>query len=119
VLVDEVPANGETWFLGECFARLRNRVVEDQEWGDEYRLRGVVSFSDPVARVSADGLRIFPGHIGLIYQAFKGVYLGRSVRRTLRAEPPGAAVPVDQNSLNGIAVTPGAIGSRTSPGWTT
>jgi hypothetical protein len=40
-LFDEVPANGETWFLGRCFELLRHE-----------NLVGVVSFSDPVPRTS-------------------------------------------------------------------
>lgn len=78
VLLDEVPGNGETWFLGRCFALLRH-----------VGLRGVVSFSDPVARSTADGRRIFPGHIGTIYQAHNAGYLGRGTARTLRILPDG------------------------------
>jgi hypothetical protein len=73
VLLDEVKANGETWFLARCFELLRR---ED--------LRGVVSFSDPMPRTSAAGARVFPGHLGGIYQAFNGVYLGRARPSTLR-----------------------------------
>ena len=40
VLLDEVPGNGETWFLGRCFARLRREG-----------LAGVVAFSDPCRRL--------------------------------------------------------------------
>jgi len=73
VLLDSVPANGETWFLGKAFAELRREG-----------LAGVVSFSDPVPRRTADGRVIHAGHIGTIYQAFNGVYLGRGRARTLR-----------------------------------
>lgn len=77
VLVDEVPGNGETWFLARCFAGLRGRVA------------GVVSFSDPVARRTDAGDVVFPGHIGTIYQAHNAVYLGRGTARTLRLLPDG------------------------------
>jgi hypothetical protein len=77
VLLDEVPGNGETWFLARTFARLRSEVA------------GVVSFSDPVARSSAAGLVVFPGHIGTIYQAHNAAYLGRGTARTLRLLPDG------------------------------
>src|SRR5262249_32260407 len=40
-------------------------------------LRGVLSFSDPVPRMTADGRLVFPGHIGTVYQAGNGAYLGR------------------------------------------
>jgi hypothetical protein len=78
VLLDEVPGNGETWFLARCFELLRR---------DNYA--GVVSFSDPVARTSADGRQLFPGHIGTIYQASNAKYLGRGTARTLRLLPNG------------------------------
>jgi hypothetical protein len=66
VLLDDVPANGETWFLARCWELLRDRVV------------GVVSFSDPVPRTTLDGRVIHPGHVGTIYQAFNGCYLGKT-----------------------------------------
>jgi len=50
---------------------------------------GVVSFSDPVPRDTALGKRVFPGHVGTIYQAHNGVYLGRATPRTLRLLPDG------------------------------
>jgi hypothetical protein len=73
VLLDEVPANGETWFLGRCFDLLRRDG-----------LHGVVSFSDPAPRTTRDGRTVMPGHVGLIYQAHNGAYLGRGKARTLR-----------------------------------
>lgn len=80
VLLDDVPGNGETWFLARCFDLLRDEV------------RGVVSFSDPVVRCSADGRRVFPGHVGTIYQAHNAAYLGRGKRRTLRLLPDGTVM---------------------------
>lgn len=78
VLLDEVPGNGETWFLARCFALLRR---------DGFA--GVVSFSDPAPRTRADGTRVFPGHVGTIYQAANARYLGRGTARTLRLLPDG------------------------------
>lgn len=78
VLLDRVPGNGETWFLGRCFAALRGRIA------------GVVSFSDPTPRSTVDGALVFPGHIGTIYQAHNGRYLGRSNPATLRLLPDGS-----------------------------
>jgi hypothetical protein len=78
VLLDEVPGNGETWFLARCFEQLRPLGI-----------RGVVSFSDPIPRASLDGRRIFPGHIGTIYQAHNARYLGRSSAVPLRLLPDG------------------------------
>jgi hypothetical protein len=77
VLLDRVPANGESWFLARCFELLRGRVI------------GVLSFSDPAARQAADGRTVFAGHVGTIYQAGNAVYLGRAGRRTIRLLPDG------------------------------
>lgn len=79
VLLDDVPANGETWFLGRSFELLRR----------DHGQLGVLSFSDPVPRVLPSGLVVMPGHVGTIYQAFNGVYLGRATARTLRVLPDG------------------------------
>jgi hypothetical protein len=49
----------------------------------------VVSFSDPVARRTAAGELVFPGHIGTIYQASNAAYLGRTVPRRLLLLPDG------------------------------
>jgi hypothetical protein len=76
VLLDEVGANGETWFVARCFAALRRRG-----------LVGVLSHSDPVPRADITGRVVFPGHIGTIYQAGNGRYLGRTRPRTLRLLP--------------------------------
>lgn len=73
VLLDDVEGNGETWFLARCFEQLRR-----------LEFRGVVSFSDPMPRTSAAGVRVFPGHIGTIYQAHNARYCGRATPRSLR-----------------------------------
>lgn len=72
VLADEVPANGESWFLAEV-----RRLAADAG------IRGLVSFSDPVPRRRADGTVVMPGHIGVIYQASNATYTGRGTARTL------------------------------------
>ncbi len=81
VLLDEVPGNGETWFLARCFELLRAQGY-----------LGVVSFSDPIARTDAAGSRVFPGHLGTIYQAHNARYLGRGTARTLRLLPDGTVL---------------------------
>jgi len=78
VLLDEVPANGETFFLARTFRFLKREGVI-----------GVLSFSDPMPRTNAEGITIFPGHIGTIYQAGNAVYLGRGGARGLRLLPDG------------------------------
>jgi len=67
VLVDQVPANGESWFIARCFELLRDAGIT-----------GVVSFSDPARRTSASGDVVFGGHVGTIYQATNARYLGTS-----------------------------------------
>jgi len=70
VLVDAVPANGESWFLAEV-RRLAAATG----------IRGIVSFSDPVRRTTLAGQEVMPGHWGLIYQASNAVYTGQSTKR--------------------------------------
>lgn len=78
VLEEQVRFNGETWFLTEAFRLAAHDGV-----------RGVVSFSDPMPRRTADGQLIMPGHVGLIYQAKNAVYTGRSSARTRWLLPDG------------------------------
>jgi hypothetical protein len=78
VLADEVPANGESWFLGQC-GRLAAATG----------LRGLVMFSDPVERRRADGTLVMPGHVGVIYEASNAVYTGTGTPRTLTLLPDG------------------------------
>jgi hypothetical protein len=78
VLLDDVPANGESWFIARTFELLRH---------DGFA--GVVSFSDPVPRTSADGSRVFAGHIGTIYQATNAIYRGRTRPETKWLLPDG------------------------------
>src|SRR5438552_2785809 len=81
VLLDEVPGNGESWMLGRCFRLLRREG-----------LAGVVAFSDPCRRLNRDGVPVFGGHVGTIYQAHNGVYLGRGTPRTLTLLPDGSVL---------------------------
>lgn len=76
VLLDDVPANGESFFVARCFAQLR-----------AIGLIGVVSFSDPVPRTTATGEVNFNGHCGTVYCALNGVYTGRGTKRVLRLLP--------------------------------
>jgi hypothetical protein len=77
VLADRVPANAESWFLAAVFAEASRVGV-----------RGVVAFADPVARL-VDGVALFPGHIGTIYQAPNAVFAGRTAARTKVLLPDG------------------------------
>ena len=81
VLLGEVPANGESFFVAECFRKLKH-----------LGLTGVVSFSDPVPRSTLDGHLVKPGHCGTVYQALSGRFLGRSSARTVRLLPDGTVL---------------------------
>ena len=72
VLLDECPANTESWMLTRAFEDLR-----------AHGIRGVVSFADPVPRWTAAGVLIKPGHFGIIYQACGADYTGRGTARSL------------------------------------
>ena len=72
VLKDEVPGNGETWFLGQMVPALRASGVQ-----------GLLSFADPMPR-KVGSYTVFGGHVGTIYQAFNGRYVGRATSATLR-----------------------------------
>lgn len=78
VLLDDVPANGESWFIAQCFRALRREGFA-----------GVVSFSDPLPRRDASGRAVFRGHVGTIYQASNARYVGQATPRTLRLLPTG------------------------------
>jgi hypothetical protein len=78
VLLDDVAANGESWFLARALDVLRREG-----------LVGVVMFSDPVARTDAAGATTFLGHVGTIYQAASAIYLGKTHPDTIRLLPSG------------------------------
>lgn len=78
VLLDEVPANAESWFLARVF-----------ELAAAGGMRGIVSFSDPVARYDSQGRLVMPGHVGTIYQASNARYTGRATARTIYRLPNG------------------------------
>lgn len=81
VLTDECPANAESWFLARCFDELL-----------ALRVRGVVSFADPVPRRDVSGALVAVGHVGTIYQATNAVYMGRATPRTVKLLPNGVVL---------------------------
>jgi hypothetical protein len=83
VLLDDVEANGETWFLARAWPLLRAAKPD---------VRAVLSYSDPVPRAAADGRVVKPGHLGTIYRAFNGRLVGRSAARTLILDRDGRVV---------------------------
>lgn len=91
VLLDAVPANGESWFLGRAFRLLRRLLPE---------VRGVLSYCDPVERRDAAGRVVKRGHIGTVYRAFNGRYAGRSAPRTAIVSSDGRCI--NERSLSKI-----------------
>lgn len=81
VLLDEVPANGESFMLGKAF-RLLRRALPD--------LKGVVSFCDPMPRHDAEGREVKRSHTGVIYRAHNAAYRGRGLPRNQLLMPNGA-----------------------------
>lgn len=92
-LEEDLGKNAESWFVARTFRLLPEKGIT-----------GVMSFADSTPRVvdapPQDGPRarrrkraakrvVFEGHVGTIYQALNGVYVGRGTRRTLRMLPDG------------------------------
>lgn len=83
MLLDDLAFNAETWFLSRAFQALRGELDEVQM---------VLSYSDPVPRQTEEGKLIMPGHVGQIYQAFNGRFVGRSSARWLWLDRAGRVV---------------------------
>ena len=81
VLLDRVPGNGESLFVGRVFETLAR---------DGYS--GVVSFSDPMERRTSAGRVVTPGHVGAIYQALDGAFLGRTKPERRLVLPDGTII---------------------------
>lgn len=74
VLLDDVPANGESWAVSRAFRLLREAKPE---------VRAVVAYSDPLPRRTDEGVIVMPGHYGITYQALNARHFGRSSSETL------------------------------------
>lgn len=83
VLLDDVPANGETWFLRRAFACLASSLTD---------VKAILAYSDPVPRQAANGRVVMPGHVGTIYQAHNGRFVGRGGARTLILDDDGRVI---------------------------
>lgn len=80
VLLDDVPGNGESWFVSRAFRLLRQAKPD---------ILSVIAYSDPVRRIAADGSVVMPGHCGMVYQALSAELRGRSTARTDSIMPNG------------------------------
>lgn len=81
VLLEDVPANGESFFITRCFALLRERGVI-----------AIESCADPQPRSTIDGKRVHRGHVGTVYQATNGRYVGKTNPASLRLLPDGSVL---------------------------
>lgn len=81
VLVDAVPGNGESWFKTRCHELLAARGVV-----------AVESCADPQPRTRVDGGQVHRGHLGTIYQATNGRFVGRTNPASLRLLPDGTVL---------------------------
>lgn len=81
VLLDNVPANGESYFQARCFELAREAGFE-----------AVVSHSDPWPRTNAEGRTVFLGHYGCVYQSLNATYCGLTPRRTIKLLPDGTVL---------------------------
>ena len=82
VLLDEVEANGESWFVSRA-------------WRIAQQLLGVkilLSYSDPLPRIKDSGEVVMPGHVGQVYQATNALYLGRATPRILLMTPDAEVI---------------------------
>lgn len=81
ILLDEIAANAESWFVARCFRLLKASLSD---------VSGVLSYADPMPRYSKDGELVKKGHVGTVYRATNGLYRGRSRARTLLLCPDGS-----------------------------
>jgi len=82
VLADDVPANGETWFLARTREVLRREGIS-----------AASSFSDPEPRSTLEGDLVMPGHVGTVYQALGATFIRRARPDTLRLLADGTSFP--------------------------
>jgi hypothetical protein len=80
VLLDDVPYCAETWFLARASAALRATLPE---------VRAVLSYSDPMPRVTEAGAVVMPGHWGACYQAKGARFVGRTAPRWMHLDRYG------------------------------
>lgn len=99
VLLDEVPANAESWFVARALGHA----------GGEHGLRGVVMYSDPNERVTPAGLTM-PGHLGIVYQALGCRYVGTSKPRYEDHLPDGTVLP-ERSASKVVGLEQGAYGT--------
>lgn len=78
VLLQSVPGNAESYFVARCFELLRAAGVV-----------AIESCADPQPRIREDGSKVHRGHLGIIYQATNGRYVGKTDPNTMHLLPDG------------------------------
>lgn len=83
-VIEDLPEAGfncESWFFARCRDVLRKE-----------NFRGIVSFSDDLARTDSAGNITFQGHLGVFYGSAGGVYTGRSSPTQIYLLPDGKVI---------------------------
>jgi hypothetical protein len=106
-----IAGNAETWMLARAFNLLMQAERAKRRDNPERRpLRMVLAYSDPVPRRNVDGHLVMPGHIGQIYQAFSGRFVGRASKRvewlardgTIISERALSKIRADEDPVRGV-----------------
>lgn len=101
VLLDEVPGDGESWFVARAMSIARR----------EKAVSAIVSYSDPLTRTTADGSPVCPGHVGVVYQALNAEYKGQGAARTVYLDRDGRTI--SERAISKIRVgDQGCIGAE-------
>lgn len=82
-LLDEIPANAESFFVARAFRLLARELPH---------IQAIVSFSDPMQRLTDTGQQITPGHSGVVFQALNARHVGRSKARPIILDRAGQTV---------------------------
>ncbi len=81
VMVEEVPGNGESYFIARCHELLARKGV-----------RAVETCADPEPRTNERGEQTFKGHLGIVYQATNYVFIGKTNDSTNYLLPDGTVL---------------------------
>jgi len=105
VLLDDVPGNGESWFVARTFELLSGKGIV-----------GIISHSDPLPRQTEDKKRVvFPGHVGFCYQALNAAYLGRSNSHYQKLLPDGTILAA--RAISKIRAKAAGKPAKVCQGW--
>lgn len=92
VLLDSVPGNAESYFIARCFELLAKPALYhplDKHGNPRRPVAAIESCADPQPRLLPDGTKTHRGHLGIIYQATNGRYVGKTDANTMHLLPDG------------------------------